>query len=94
VAQLKKCEKNGFWGTVRMSSGVLRVARCGSGAKAPPLAARPKVEISTGCVETRWLGWQFLNGLFVVKCTFNVSLISSLYPLIFPHCTSHFLNFF
>jgi len=29
-----------------MSSGVLRVARGGSGAKAPPLAARPKVRFS------------------------------------------------
>jgi len=44
-----------------MDSGSLRVARGNSGA--PPLAARPKVRVSTGGVETRWLGWQFLNGL-------------------------------
>jgi len=88
----KNVKKMGFGRTVRMSSGVLRVARGGSGAKAPPLAARPKVEISTGGVETCWLGWQFLNGLFVVKCAFNVFLI--LYPLIFPHFTSHFSDFF
>jgi len=42
VAQLKEGgKKSGFWGTVRMNSGGLRVACGGSGAKAPPLAARP-----------------------------------------------------
>jgi len=41
-AELGKIRKNRiFWGKFRMSSGVLRVARGGSGAKAPPLAARP-----------------------------------------------------
>jgi len=30
--------------------------------KNPPLAALPKVIVSTGVVETRWLGWQFFNG--------------------------------
>ena len=30
-----------FWGKFRMYSGVVRVARGGSGVKAPPLAARP-----------------------------------------------------
>jgi len=44
LAQLKKCgKKSNFWGTVRMNSGVLPVARGGSGAKANPLAARPNV---------------------------------------------------
>jgi len=44
LAQLKKCgKKYNFWGTVRMNSGVLLVARGGSGAKAPPLAARLNV---------------------------------------------------
>ena len=38
----KKCEKRGFWGTVRMNSGQLQVARGGSRAKAPPLAACPR----------------------------------------------------
>jgi len=33
----KKLEKNGFWWTFRMGSGVLQVARGGS----PPFAARP-----------------------------------------------------
>jgi len=44
----KNVKKSGFWGTVHMVSGWLRVARGGSGAKAPPLAARPKVRVSTG----------------------------------------------
>jgi len=76
AAQLKKCEKkwfwlnsknvkkSGSWGTFRMDSGWLRVARDSSGSK---LAARPKVRVSTrvstGGVETRWPGWHFLNGL-------------------------------
>jgi len=39
----KKCGKNGFWWTVRVGSGVLRVARGGFGAKAPALAARAQM---------------------------------------------------
>jgi len=34
-------KKRRFMGRLRMNSGVLRVARGGSGANAPPLAARP-----------------------------------------------------
>jgi len=38
---MKNEEKIVFLGKFRINSGVLRVARGGSGAKAPPLAARP-----------------------------------------------------
>ena len=34
-------KKKSLCGQIPSTSGVLRVARCGSGAKAPPLAARP-----------------------------------------------------
>jgi len=37
-----------FWGKLRINSGVLRVARGGSGAKAPLLAARPSTVQETG----------------------------------------------
>jgi len=43
-AQIKKLKKQSFW-TKNLNSGVLRVARGGSGAKAPPLAARPNTPI-------------------------------------------------
>jgi len=35
-------KKTSFWEKIRMDSGVVRVARGGSGAKAPLLAARPE----------------------------------------------------
>jgi hypothetical protein len=58
----KKCRKNGFWGTVRMDSGWLRVARGGCGA---PVAARPRgcrnslagVVVSWWFIETMQTGW-------------------------------------
>jgi len=37
----KYSKKNVFWRTFRMDSGWMRVTRGGSGAEAPPLAARP-----------------------------------------------------
>jgi len=42
LAELKKSKKMLSW-TNSVNSGVLQVARSGSGAKAPPLAARPKL---------------------------------------------------
>jgi len=50
-----------FLGKFRINSGVLRVARGGSGAKAPPLAAPPKlagrVAVSSWFIETTLAGW-------------------------------------
>jgi len=64
--------KSVFLDKFRINSGVLRVARGGCGAKAPPLATRPKLagwggsflnnagRLGAGfirvCLETRWLG--------------------------------------
>jgi len=64
--------KSVFLDKFRINSGILRVARGGCGAKAPPLAARPKLAgwggsflnnagrlvagIIRVCLETRWLG--------------------------------------
>jgi len=39
----KKIEKKSCGTSIRMDSGVMRVERGGSEAKAPPLAARPKL---------------------------------------------------
>ena len=64
LAQLKKhVGKSSFWVTVRMDSSWLRGVRCGPGANSPLFAARHKVRVS-GVVETRCLGWQFVNGLY------------------------------
>jgi len=59
-----------FW-TNYINSGVVRVARGGSGAKAPPLAARPKlagwVAIFQWFIETTLAGWVLASSVCAQK---------------------------
>jgi len=69
----KSEKKSVFGGKTRMVSGVLRVARRGCGAKAPPLAARPEVGTTReGCrvvclIQAR-LYQMIVRSVFSVSC--------------------------